>query len=137
MLAALGERGAPGPLPLVTGVRYGLSSKEFTPAMAVAALADLDSPEPHRHATVGIVDDVTHLSLPVDPDVDTDDAQVRAVFYGLGSDGTVSANKSAVKIVGEQTDLFAQGYFVYDSKKAGAVTVSHLRFSPDPSPPPT
>ncbi len=120
-------------MPRVTGGRYGLSSKEFTPAMAKAALDDLATDEPHPHFTVGIADDVTRLSLPVDPDFQTeDDDVVRAVFFGLGSDGTVSANKNSIKIIGERTDLHAQGYFVYDSKKAGSVTVSHLRFGPRP-----
>jgi pyruvate-ferredoxin/flavodoxin oxidoreductase len=119
-------------MPRVIGGRYGLSSKEFTPAMAKAALDELNKLEAKRHFTVGIVDDVSHTSLPVDPSFDTDDSDVRAVFFGLGSDGTVSANKSIVKIVGEQTGLFAQGYFVYDSKKSGSTTVSHLRFSSRP-----
>jgi pyruvate-ferredoxin/flavodoxin oxidoreductase len=119
-------------MPLVIGGRYGLSSKEFTPAMAKAALDELDRPEPKRRFTVGIVDDVSHTSLTHDPTFRTDNSRVRAVFYGLGSDGTVSANKSTVRIVGEQTDLWAQGYFVYDSKKSGSVTVSHLRFDPAP-----
>ncbi|HET7482105.1 MAG TPA: pyruvate:ferredoxin (flavodoxin) oxidoreductase, partial [Actinomycetota bacterium] len=115
----------------VVGGRYGLSSKEFTPAMAAAVFDDIAAPAPKNHFTVGIADDVTGMSLDVPP-LDTDTAAVRAVFYGLGSDGTVSANKSAVKIVGEETDLFAQGYFVYDSKKSGSTTVSHLRFDEDP-----
>ena len=115
------------------GGRYGLSSKEFTPAMAAAVLAELDAPSPKNHFTVGIVDDVTHTSLAVDTSFRTEaDDVVRAVFYGLGSDGTVGANKNSVKIVGEQTPLYAQGYFVYDSKKSGSTTVSHLRFSPRP-----
>ena len=119
------------PVPRVVGGRYGLSSKEFTPAMAAAVLAELESDEPKDHFTVGIVDDVTHTSLSWDPDFDVEpDDVTRAVFYGLGSDGTVGANKSSVKIIGEGTELQAQGYFVYDSRKAGAVTVSHLRFGP-------
>ncbi len=119
--------------PRVRGGRYGLASKEFTPAMAAAALEDLASDTPTAHFTVGIVDDVSGSSLPVDPSFDTeDDRTVRAVFYGLGSDGTVSANKNSIKIIGEHTELHAQGYFVYDSKKAGALTVSHLRFGPQP-----
>ena len=122
-----------GGLPRVLGGRYGLSSKEFTPAMAKAALEELAALEPVNHFTVGITDDVTRLSLPVDPDFDTEDPDVvRAVFFGLGSDGTVSANKNTIKIIGEGTDLHAQGYFVYDSKKAGGLTVSHLRFGPRP-----
>jgi pyruvate-ferredoxin/flavodoxin oxidoreductase len=137
VLAALHESWRalrPGaPAPEVIGGRYGLSSKEFTPAMARAALDELESAVPKRHFTLGITDDVTHLSLDWDPDFDTEPQDVmRAVFYGLGSDGTVGANKNSVKIVGEHTPLFAQGYFVYDSRKAGAVTVSHLRFSPRP-----
>ena len=137
VLAALHEswsevHGA-APRPEVIGGRYGLSSKEFTPAMAAAALAELRAKAPLRHFTLGITDDVTHLSLAWDPEFDTEpDDVVRAVFYGLGSDGTVGANKNSVKIVGENTPLWAQGYFVYDSRKAGAVTVSHLRFSPRP-----
>ncbi|MCC6909182.1 MAG: pyruvate:ferredoxin (flavodoxin) oxidoreductase [Phycisphaerales bacterium] len=117
----------------VIGGRYGLSSKEFTPAMAAAVLAELAKAEPKRRFTVGIVDDVTHLSLKWDPDFITERADtVRAVFYGLGSDGTVGANKNSVKIIGENAGLAAQGYFVYDSRKAGSVTVSHLRFGPRP-----
>jgi pyruvate-ferredoxin/flavodoxin oxidoreductase len=119
--------------PRVIGGRYGLSSKEFTPAMVKAVFDELAKPEPKRHFTVGIVDDVTHLSLPVDEsfDVEPDDV-VRAVFYGLGADGTVGANKNSIKIIGEETPNYAQGYFVYDSKKSGAMTVSHLRFGPRP-----
>ncbi|HZJ63278.1 MAG TPA: pyruvate:ferredoxin (flavodoxin) oxidoreductase, partial [Kofleriaceae bacterium] len=119
--------------PRVIGGRYGLSSKEFTPAMVAAIFGELGAPRPRPRFTVGITDDVTHLSLPVDADFDLEPADtVRAVFYGLGADGTVGANKSAIKIIGEQTALHAQGYFVYDSKKSGAVTVSHLRFGPRP-----
>ena len=115
------------------GGRYGLSSKEFTPAMAATVLAELEAESPRNHFTVGITDDVTHLSLEVDTSFRTEaDDVVRAVFFGLGSDGTVGANKNSVKIVGEQTPLYAQGYFVYDSKKSGSTTVSHLRFSPRP-----
>ena len=121
------------PMPRVVGGRYGLSSKEYTPAMAKAALDELKLPQPKRHFTVGIVDDVTHLSLKWDPSFDTEAAGVtRAVFYGLGADGTVGATKNTVKIIGENTPLHAQGYFVYDSKKSGAITVSHLRFGPKP-----
>ncbi len=120
-------------IPVVIGGRYGLSSKEFTPAMAAAVLAELAAETPKRRFTIGINDDVTHLSLEWDEEFETEPEDVvRAVFYGLGSDGTVGANKNSVKIVGESTALFAQGYFVYDSRKAGAVTVSHLRFSPRP-----
>ena len=123
----------PGGAPRVIGGRYGLSSKEFTPAMAKAALDELAADRPKRHFTVGIVDDVSGSSLPVDAGFDEEDPEtVRAVFYGLGADGTVSANKNSIKIIGEHTDLHAQGYFVYDSKKSGAVTVSHLRFGPRP-----
>jgi pyruvate-ferredoxin/flavodoxin oxidoreductase len=120
-------------IPRAIGGRYGLSSKEFTPAMAAAVFAELTKPAPKNHFTVGIVDDVTHTSLDVDADFDTEpDDVIRAVFVGLGSDGTVSANKNSIKIIGQHTDLHAQGFFVYDSKKAGGVTVSHLRFGPKP-----
>jgi len=131
ILTALAERG--GTMPLVVGGRYGLASKEFTPAMAQAVLAHLAEPEPRRRFTVGIVDDVSRLSLPVDDSFTTEpDDVVRAVFYGLGADGTVGANKNSIAIIGEHTDGHAQGYFVYDSKKSGSVTVSHLRFGPRP-----
>jgi pyruvate-ferredoxin/flavodoxin oxidoreductase len=120
-------------IPRVIGGRYGLSSKEFTPAMVKAVFDELKKSEPKNHFTVGINDDVTHTSLSYDPDFSTEDPRtVRALFYGLGSDGTVGANKNSIKIIGKGTDNYAQGYFVYDSKKAGAVTVSHLRFGPDP-----
>lgn len=119
--------------PVVIGGRYGLSSKEFTPLMAASVFDELKRDDPKRHFTVGIYDDVTHLSLRWDTDFKIDSGDVtEAVFYGLGSDGTVGASKNSVKIVGENTPLHAQGYFVYDSKKAGSVTVSHLRFSPEP-----
>ncbi|MCC7474287.1 MAG: pyruvate:ferredoxin (flavodoxin) oxidoreductase [Pirellulales bacterium] len=119
--------------PEVYGGRYGLASKEFTPAMVAAVFDHLKEPQPKRHFTVGIYDDVTNLSLKWDPSFTTERGDVtRAIFFGLGSDGTVGANKNSVKIIGENTPLFAQGYFVYDSKKSGAVTVSHLRFSPRP-----
>ena len=119
--------------PRVIGGRYGLSSKEFTPAMAAAVFAELEGNDPKNHFTVGIHDDVTRTSLPADDAFSTESADVtRAVFYGLGSDGTVSANRNSVKIIGERTPLHAQAYFVYDSKKAGSVTVSHLRFGPRP-----
>jgi pyruvate-ferredoxin/flavodoxin oxidoreductase len=119
--------------PRVTGGRYGLASKEFTPAMAAAVYADLAAETPRRHFTVGIHDDVSGSSLEYDPGFRTEpDDIVRAVFFGLGSDGTVGANKNSVKIIAEQTGLHAQGYFVYDSKKAGSTTVSHLRFGPEP-----
>jgi pyruvate-ferredoxin/flavodoxin oxidoreductase len=120
-------------LPRVIGGRYGLSSKEYTPAMAKAVFDELELPKPKRHFTVGITDDVSHLSLKVDHDFDTEASGVtRALFYGLGADGTVGATKNTVKIIGENTPLHAQGYFVYDSKKSGAITVSHLRFGPAP-----
>jgi pyruvate-ferredoxin/flavodoxin oxidoreductase len=120
--------------PSVVGGRYGLSSKEFDPPMVKAVFDELDRPRPRNHFTVGIVDDVTHTSLETDGGFDTEDdpGRVRAVFYGLGSDGTVGANKNSIKIIGEETPLEVQGYFVYDSKKAGATTVSHLRFGPGP-----
>ena len=119
--------------PRVVGGRYGLSSKEFNPAMVKAVLDELTSDRPRHPFTVGIVDDVTHLSLPVDAGFDIDDRRrVRAVFYGLGADGTVGANKNSIKIIGTETEHDAQGYFVYDSKKSGAMTVSHLRFGPGP-----
>ncbi len=117
----------------VLGGRYGLSSKEFTPAMVKAVFDDSASVSPKNHFTIGINDDVTNTSIDYDPTFSTEgDDVVRAMFYGLGSDGTVGANKNSIKIIGENTDNFAQGYFVYDSKKAGAVTVSHLRFGPRP-----
>jgi pyruvate-ferredoxin/flavodoxin oxidoreductase len=120
-------------MPKVIGGRYGLSSKEYTPAMAKAALDELTLAQPKRHFTVGIVDDVTRLSLALDQEFDTEPDDVTcAVFYGLGADGTVGATKNSVKIIGENTPLYAQGYFVYDSKKSGAVTISHLRFGPRP-----
>ena len=122
-----------GSFPHVIGGRYGLSSKEFTPAMVAGVYHELTKEQPKRQFTVGIVDDVTNLSLDYDPDFSTEkDDVVRAVFFGLGSDGTVSANRNSVKIVGENTPLHAQGYFVYDSRKAGSVTTSHVRFSPRP-----
>jgi len=117
----------------VIGGRYGLSSKEFTPAMVKAALDELKKNQPQNHFTVGINDDVTHTSLEYDPSFSTESPKtVRALFYGLGSDGTVGANKNSIKIIGQDTPNYAQGYFVYDSKKAGSVTVSHLRFGPEP-----
>ena len=117
----------------VIGGRYGLSSKEFTPAMVKAVYDELSKDRPKRQFTVGINDDVTKLSLAYDPSFDTEpDDVVRAVFYGLGADGTVGANKNSIKIIGEDTPNYAQGYFVYDSKKSGSVTISHLRFGPRP-----
>ncbi|HSN75664.1 MAG TPA: pyruvate:ferredoxin (flavodoxin) oxidoreductase, partial [Anaerolineae bacterium] len=114
------------------GGRYGLSSKEWTPGMVKAVFDELTKPAPKNHFTVGIIDDVTFTSLEVDPSFTIESPRaVRALFYGLGSDGTVGANKNSIKIIGEDTPNFAQGYFVYDSKKSGAITVSHLRFGPD------
>ena len=119
--------------PRMIGGRYGLSSKEFTPAMIKAVFDELAKPQPKNHFTVGIYDDVTHTSLDYDPAFSTEEpGTVRALFYGLGADGTVGANKNSIKIIGEDTDNFAQGYFVYDSKKSGSVTISHLRFGPKP-----
>ncbi len=132
---ALAESGRSGIK--VIGGRYGLSSKEFTPAMVKAALDELKKPEPKNHFTAGIHDDVSHSSLEVDPSFSVEPAEtVRCVFFGLGSDGTVGANKNSIKIIGEETDNYAQGYFVYDSKKSGTLTVSHLRFGPKPIPSP-
>ena len=121
-------------LPTVIGGRYGLSAKEFTPAMVKAVFDELDKPRPKNHFPIGIHDDVSNSSLDWGEDfrTDTHKDSFQAVFYGLGSDGTVSANKNSIKIIGESTDKYAQGYFVYDSKKAGAVTVSHLRFGDKP-----
>ncbi len=119
--------------PRIVAGRYGLSSKEFTPAMVSAVFAEIGKEKSRSHFTVGIVDDVTHASLPYDTEADIEpDDVVRAVFFGLGADGTVGANKNSIKIIGEETPNFAQGYFVYDSKKAGAITISHLRFGPRP-----
>jgi len=119
--------------PSIVGGRYGLSSKEFTPAMVKAVYDNLKKPQPKDHFTVGINDDVTNTSLDYDAAFSTEpDSGVRAMFYGLGADGTVGANKNSIKIIGENTDNYAQGYFVYDSKKSGAMTVSHLRFGPQP-----
>src|SRR5215467_1096775 len=117
----------------VTGGRYGLSSKEFTPAMVKAVYDNLRKPEPKSHFTVGINDDVGHTSLNYDSKFSIEaDSVVRAMFYGLGADGTVGANKNSIKIIGENTDNYAQGYFVYDSKKSGTMTTSHLRFGANP-----
>ena len=130
VVAALAEQGRSVE---VYGGRYGLSSKEFTPAMVAGVFDEMRADAPRRHFTVGIVDDVTGLSIPYQKDWFREPPQVtRAVFYGLGSDGTVGANKDSVKIIGETTRLHAQGYFVYDSKKSGSRTVSHLRVSPQP-----
>ncbi|MGE0877989.1 MAG: pyruvate:ferredoxin (flavodoxin) oxidoreductase [Acidimicrobiia bacterium] len=134
VVAALAERAAlsGASMPRVLGGRYGLGSKEFTPAMAKAVFENLRSSLPVQPFTVGIVDDVSRSSLVVDPEFSTDHAALRAVFYGLGSDGTVSANKHTAKIVGALTGRHSQGYFVYDSKKSGSMTVSHLRFADRP-----
>jgi pyruvate-ferredoxin/flavodoxin oxidoreductase len=119
--------------PVVIGGRYGLSSKEFTPAMVKGIFDELAKAAPKNHFTIGINDDVSHTSLSYDPEFSTEDAKtVRALFYGLGSDGTVGANKNSIKIIGDNTPNFAQGYFVYDSKKSGSMTTSHLRFGPHP-----
>ena len=136
VLTVLGEAlqaGALAQMPRVIGGRYGLSSKEFTPGMVKAVFDELAKPQPKNHFTVGIHDDVTHTSLSYDPQFITESDKVtRAMFFGLGADGTVGANKNTIKIIGQETDLFSQGYFVYDSKKSGSRTVSHLRFGPDP-----
>jgi pyruvate-ferredoxin/flavodoxin oxidoreductase len=134
VVAALAEsRSSLAGSPRVIGGRYGLGSKEFTPAMAKAVFDHLNQWEPMNHFTVGILDDVTLTSLPYDADFDLEAADVRrCVFVGLGADGTVGANKNSIKIIGEQTANYAQGYFVYDSKKSGSMTTSHLRFGPRP-----
>jgi len=137
-MTALVEQGLGGAragqgLPRILGGRYGLSSKEFTPAMVKAVFENMAAPAPKNHFTVGITDDVSFTSLPVDEQFSTEpDDVIRAVFYGLGSDGTVGANKNSIKIIGENTPYCAQGYFVYDSKKSGSMTVSHLRFGREP-----
>jgi pyruvate-ferredoxin/flavodoxin oxidoreductase len=132
-LAQALSAGAIERMPLVAGGRYGLSSKEFTPAMVRAVFANLEGAEPKRRFTVGINDDITHLSLDVDDSFDIErDNVVRAMFYGLGADGTVGANKNTIKIIGARRGRYGQAYFVYDSKKSGAQTVSHLRFGPEP-----
>jgi pyruvate-ferredoxin/flavodoxin oxidoreductase len=119
--------------PVIVGGRYGLSSKEFTPSMAKGIFDELAKPHPKNHFTIGIDDDVTHSSLPWDESFSTENPKtVRALFYGLGSDGTVGANKNSIKIIGSETPNYAQGYFVYDSKKSGSLTTSHLRFGPEP-----
>ncbi len=136
VMTTLGEglaAGKIGSMPRVVGGRYGLSSKEFTPAMVKAVFDNLTHSTPRNHFTVGINDDVTHTSLEVDPGFSTEDPRtIRALFYGLGADGTVGANKNSIKIIGEDTENYAQGYFVYDSKKSGSLTTSHLRFGPRP-----
>ncbi|MCX6315643.1 MAG: pyruvate:ferredoxin (flavodoxin) oxidoreductase [Bacteroidetes bacterium] len=127
------QRGLITRLPNICGGRYGLSSKEFTPAMVKAVFDELKNEHPKNNFTVGINDDVTHTSLSYDPAYTLDESSWRqGLFFGLGADGTVGANKNTIKIIGENTDLYAQGYFVYDSKKSGARTVSHLRFGPQP-----
>lgn len=133
IVTAMHEEWAGDSLPKMVAGRYGLSSKEFTPAMVKAIFDNLSQAKPKNHFTIGINDDVTHTSLDYDPNFSTEpDSVVRAMFYGLGSDGTVGANKNSIKIIGEETDNYAQGYFVYDSKKSGAITISHLRFGPEP-----
>ena len=138
IVAAINEGMAQGILPFeqtpqIIGGRYGLASKEFTPAMVKSVFAELRQAAPHNHFTVGINDDVTHTSLPYDAAFSIEDSSiVRCVFWGLGSDGTVGANKDSIKIIGAEDDTHAQGYFVYDSKKSGSVTISHLRFGPHP-----
>jgi pyruvate-ferredoxin/flavodoxin oxidoreductase len=128
-VTALNEEWQHGAMPRIVGGRYGLSSKEFTPAMVKAVFDNLKQAKPKNHFTVGINDDLSQSSLDYDPDFSIEsDNVVRAVFYGLGADGTVGANKNSIKIIGENTPNYAQGYFVYDSKKSGTMTVSHLRF---------
>jgi pyruvate-ferredoxin/flavodoxin oxidoreductase len=118
--------------PILVGGRYGLGSKDFTPTMVKAVFDDLRAAAPKNHFTVGIVDDVSHTSLELGPEIDTSPkGTVRCKFWGLGADGTVGANKNAIKIIGENTDMFAQAYFAYDAKKSGGITMSHLRFSPN------
>ena len=125
--------GALKTVPTIVGGRYGLSSKEFTPAMVKAVYDNLAAKEPKNYFTIGIHDDVTDTSLEYDAGFSVESGEVmQAIFYGLGADGTVGANKNTIKIIGEHTDNYAQGYFVYDSKKSGAMTVSHLRFGPQP-----
>jgi pyruvate-ferredoxin/flavodoxin oxidoreductase len=132
-VTALYEEWRHGLMPAVVGGRYGLSSKEFTPAMVKAIFDNFHHLKPKNHFTIGILDDVTGSSLDYDPEFSIEPASViRAVFYGLGSDGTVGANKNSIKIIGENTSNYAQGYFVYDSKKSGTMTVSHLRFGAEP-----
>jgi pyruvate-ferredoxin/flavodoxin oxidoreductase len=136
IMTVLGEHAGKLPFaaaPVVIGGRYGLSSKEFTPAMVKGVFDELTKPSPKNHFTIGINDDVSHTSLDYDPEFSTEDPKtVRALFYGLGSDGTVGANKNSIKIIGTETPNYAQGYFVYDSKKSGSMTTSHLRFGPNP-----
>jgi pyruvate-ferredoxin/flavodoxin oxidoreductase len=130
VVSALVENG--GKMPVVVGGRYGLSSKEFTPRMVKGIYDELLKDKPKNHFTVGINDDVTFTSIPADENFTVKRSTINCMFYGLGSDGTVGANKNSIKIIGETTDNYVQGYFVYDSKKAGAQTISHLRFGPEP-----
>ena len=133
VLTTLAEARLNGTMPQVFGGRYGLSSKEFDPGMVRAVFENLRQPSPKNHFTIGIVDDVSRTSLEWRRDFEISfPGRTQAVFYGLGSDGTVGANKASIKIIGEETDHAAQGYFVYDSKKSGAMTISHLRFGPGP-----
>ncbi|HDS29228.1 MAG TPA: pyruvate:ferredoxin (flavodoxin) oxidoreductase, partial [Candidatus Acetothermia bacterium] len=119
--------------PMIVGGRYGLGSKDFTPAMVQAVFDNLALDQPRNGFTVGITDDVTQTSLPIPPEMDaTPKGTIQCMFWGLGSDGTVGANKNAIKIIGDNTDMYAQGYFAYDSKKSGGITVSHLRFGSKP-----
>lgn len=133
VITAIAENMDEGAKPLVIGGRYGLSSKEFTPGMVKGIFDEMKKDNPKNHFTVGIIDDVTHTNLAWDPafSIESEDT-ISGVFFGLGSDGTVGANKNSIKIIGEETDNYAQGYFVYDSKKSGAKTTSHLRFGPEP-----
>ena len=130
VLAALAEQGRTGID--VIGGRYGLAGKEFTPALVKGVLDELSAAHPRRHVTAGIIDDITGTHIAPDRNFQVPTRATQAVFYGLGSDGTVGANKFGIKLIGERTGRQVQGYFVYDSRKAGAVTVSHLRFGPDP-----
>ncbi len=133
IMTAVNEGIAGGATPRILGGRYGLSSKEFTPAMVKGVFDEMAKDQPKNHFTVGINDDVTHTSIDYDPAFSIENPDtVRAVFFGLGADGTVGANKNSIKIIGEGTDNYAQGYFVYDSRKSGAMTTSHLRFGPRP-----
>lgn len=131
--AAIKEGASTGLTTRILGGRYGLGSKEFTPGMVKGIFDEMQKAEPKQHFTIGITDDVTHTSLAYDPTFTLEyPGTVQCVFWGLGSDGTVGANKNSIKIIGEETDNYAQGYFVYDSKKSGSVTISHLRFGPQP-----
>ena len=120
-------------MPRIIGGRYGLSSKEFTPAMVIGLINHMKETSLKNHFTLGINDDVTHTSIPYDEKLSIEPPEVkRGLFFGLGSDGTVGANKNTIKIIGENTDFWTQGYFVYDSKKSGSMTTSHVRFGPKP-----